>query len=168
MARRGKGKLTEEAKLFVIAQLAAFEPPSDVAKLVKDNFGVEISAQGVERYDPNKLAGADLPEKYRMLFHRARDTYLTSEADIPIAHRTHRLRRLQRIADRARDNGNVVLEANIIEQAAKEASGTYEGRRKVEGAVAVTGAEGGPVEHRHAWNVDEAMKEALGALAEEE
>ncbi|MEW5993335.1 MAG: DUF2280 domain-containing protein [Candidatus Zixiibacteriota bacterium] len=170
MAKKPTRGLPEAVKVFIVRQLAAFEPPSSVVSMVKAEYGLDVKPQTVECYHPERKAGARLSAKLKAEFYRSRERHLTSVDDIPIAHKAMRLRRLQRLADRAANSGNVVLEASLIEQAAKEAGGVYEGKRQVSGAVAVTGADGGPVEHehRHTWNAEEEVRKALGALAAEE
>lgn len=170
MAKRRSTGLPETVKHFIVCQLAAFETPTAVAKLVKEEYGLDVSPQAVECYHPERKAGARLSARLKAEFYRSRERHLTSVDDIPIAHKAMRLRRLQRLADRAANSGNVVLEASLIEQAAKEAGGVYEGKRQVSGTVAVTGADGGPVEHEHhhTWNAEEEVRTALGALPAEE
>ena len=44
--------LTDEIKAFIVRGLARFDTPSQVAKAVKSDFGVEISRRHVYAYDP--------------------------------------------------------------------------------------------------------------------
>jgi Uncharacterized conserved protein (DUF2280) len=64
--------------------------------------------------------------------------------DIAIAQKAARLRRLQRIADRAEDIGNLALALQTLEQAAKEMGDVFTNRCATE----LTGRDGGPVETR--------------------
>lgn len=170
MAKKPTRGLPEAVKVFIARQLAAFEPPSSVVSMVKAEYGLDVKPQTVECYHPERKAGERLSAKLREEFYRAREAYKTDLDDIPEAHKAVRVRHLADAARKAKGKGNYVGMAGYLEQIAKEVGGTFEGKRQVSGAVAVTGADGGPVEHehRHTWNADEAVKDALGALAAEE
>src|SRR3546814_3618113 len=74
--RRGEtvpeARLNDEAREFVVMQLAAYDPPSVVAKAVKEEFGFDITPQGCESYDPTKRAGKGVAKKWAELFNRTR------------------------------------------------------------------------------------------------
>ena len=136
-----KGKLTEEIKTFIVQSLACFDSPSVVAAAVKKEFNKTVSRQAVEGYDPNKKAGANLSEKWKQLFAVTRKTFLEDTADIGISHRAVRLRALQRMSDKAEGQGNMVLAASLLEQAAKEVGESYTNKRQLEHS----GKGGGPI-----------------------
>lgn len=115
-------KLNDEIRTFVVQSLAMFDTPSTVAAAVKTEFGIDISRQSVEAYDPNKRA-ASVAKKWRALFDETRKTFLEDTAAIGISHRTVRLRALQRLADKAETQGNMVLTASLLRQAAEEMGG---------------------------------------------
>lgn len=133
--------LSDEAKRFVVQQLAMFETPSEVARAVKDEFGIEISRQAVEAYDPGKRAGASLSQEFRELFAATRETFLTDTASIAVTHRAVRLRTLGKLIETAVSRGNAVLAANLLEQVAKECGDAFTNKRKVE----ATGKDGAPL-----------------------
>lgn len=137
-----KAKLTHEQQTFVVQSLACFDSPSVVAAALKKDFSVVLTPQAIEAYDPNKKAGARLAEKWRLLFEETRKTFLEDTATIAISHRAVRLRALQRMAEKAETQGNMVLAANLLEQAAKEVGDSYTNRRQI------SGPDGGPVEVR--------------------
>lgn len=128
-----KGKLNDAVKAFVVQSLACFDGPSAVAAAVKREFGEEITRQAVEGYDPNKRAGANLAEKWRLLFAETRKTFLEDTAEIGISHRAVRLRALQRMATKAEEQGNMVLAAQLLEQAAKEMGNAFTNRHELTG-----------------------------------
>src|SRR3546814_16416654 len=72
--RRGEtvpeARLNDEAREFVVMQLAAYDPPSVVAKAVKEAFGFDIPPQGCESYDPTKRAGKGVATKWAEMFNR--------------------------------------------------------------------------------------------------
>ncbi|WP_430439071.1 DUF2280 domain-containing protein [Shinella sp.] len=128
-----KAKLSDEVKTYVVQALACFDSPSIVAAAVKKEFGVDASRQLVESHDPNKKAASGLAPKWRALFEETRKTFLEDTASIAISHRAVRLRALQRMADKAEGQGNMVLASSLLKQAAEEVGGSYTNRRELTG-----------------------------------
>lgn len=124
------GKLKDEVKTFIVQSLACFDTPSVVVDAVRKEHGATITRQSVEGYDPTKKAGSNLAAKWKMLFEETRKTFLEDTASIAISHRAVRLRALQRMADKAETQGNMVLAADLLEQAAKEVGDSYTNRQK--------------------------------------
>lgn len=135
-------KLDPEQKVFVVQALAMFDTPSEVVRLVKEAFDITITKQAIEAYDPTKRAGKDNAEKWQELFTATREAFLKDIAKTGISHRTVRLRRLERLADKAEDTNDLELSAQILEQAAKEMGDAYTNKRHLEH----TGKDGGPIE----------------------
>jgi hypothetical protein len=131
--------LPDEAKLFVVQQLACWDTPSEVARAVNEEFGIEVSRQAVERYDPTKRMGQSLSAEFRQIFDATRKAFLEDTASIGISHRTVRLRTLQRMALKAEEMKNLPFVADLLERAAKEMGNAYTNRREI------TGANGGAV-----------------------
>lgn len=156
MADRPEAKLNDEARAFVVCALASFDAPSIVAAAVRKEFGLTITPQSVEAYDPTKRAGRKLSDKWKQLFEQARKTFLEDTSSIPISHRAARLRALSRMATKAEDVGNMALAAQLIEQAAKEVGGAFTNRREIGGIG------GGPIE---AVTTTMTAKEAAEAYA---
>ncbi|WP_283177610.1 DUF2280 domain-containing protein [Gemmobacter sp. 24YEA27] len=111
-------KLSDEVKTYIVQAVACFDPPSAVTAAVKKEFGIDVSRQAVEGYDPNKRAGRNLSKRWRAIFEETRKTFLEDTASIGISHRAVRLRALQRMADKAEGQGNMVLASSLLEQAA--------------------------------------------------
>ena len=128
-----KAKLSDEVKTYIVQALACFDSPSIVAAAVKKEFGIEVSRQLVESHDPNKKAASGLAPKWRILFEETRKTFLEDTASIAISHRAVRLRALQRMADKAEGQGNMVLASSLLKQAAEEVGGSYTNRRELTG-----------------------------------
>ncbi|OEO27917.1 hypothetical protein VW23_007200 [Devosia insulae DS-56] len=127
-----KGKLTDEVQTFVVTSLAMFDTPMTVADAVKKEFGIEITRQAVECYDPTEKAGAKLAEKWKALFEEARKAFVEDTADIAISHRAVRLRALHRMSEKA-EGMNLQFAAALLRQAAEEMGGTYTNRREFTG-----------------------------------
>jgi hypothetical protein len=135
-----KARLTDDVKTYIVQALACFDSPSIVAAAVKKEFGVEASRQLVESHDPNKKAASGLAPKWRRLFDETRKAFLEDTASIAISHRAVRLRALQRMADKAENQGNMVLASSLLKQAAEEVGNTYTNKREL------TGPGGGPIQ----------------------
>lgn len=133
-------KLDDAQKIFVVQRLACFDGPRRVASLVKEAFGVAITPQAVECYDPGTRAGRSLAQRWRKLFEETRAAYLADTAAAGVAHKRVRLDRLDRMAERAENMGALKLAAELLEQAAKEMGGAYERRGS---AAAGEGDDGG-------------------------
>lgn len=116
----GKRRLPEEVKRFGISLLARWETPTRVSEQIKEKFGIDITPQALEHYDPGKWAGRDLSEEYRRLFEAERTQYLKALGAPFVSHRIARLWRLQHACERAETDGNLSLVLQILEQARKE------------------------------------------------
>ncbi|WP_324699055.1 DUF2280 domain-containing protein [Novosphingobium sp. RL4] len=125
--------MTDEVKAFVIQALASFDSPSQVADAVKAEYGIVLSPQAVQLYDPTKYAGRKLAAKWKTMFEKARKVFIDDTSGIPIAHRSTRLRALQRMAQAAERKGNFPLAAQLHKQAAEEMGNAYTNRRELTG-----------------------------------
>lgn len=117
--------LKPDVKAAIVQMLACFDTPTQVVEKVKEEFGVEISKQQAETYDPTKHAGINLSDKWKQLFNETRERFKTEMGDIPIANRAFRLRALNRMAIQAEQRKNYPLAASLMEQAAKEVGESY-------------------------------------------
>ena len=120
--------LTDEIKTFIVKGLACYDTPSQVADAVRVNFDIVVSRQQVHEYDPACLRTPAL--RWRELHAATRQALLREHAEIGIAHRAVRLRRLDRLASRCERN-NVTTALKCLEMAAKECGGMYEKRRPI-------------------------------------
>ena len=121
--------LTDEIKTFIVKGLACFDTPSKVAEAVKSTFDVDVTRQQVHRYDP-ACAQPPVP-RWRELHAATRRAHLAQLAEIGIAHRTARLKVLDRMAHDAEARDDFRLTASILEQAAKECGGVYDRKRRL-------------------------------------
>lgn len=126
-------KLTDEVKAFIVQSLACFDGLAVVVAAVKKDHGVEISRQLAESHDPTKKAGSKLGAKWKALFEETRKAFLEDTSQIAISHRAVRLRALQRMAEKAETQGNMVLAASLMKQAAEEVGNAYTNRRELTG-----------------------------------
>lgn len=125
------GTLNDTVKGFIVKRLAAFESPSEVAAAVKEEFdGLEVSRQRVQFYDPT--VGKPPAAKWCKLFREAREAFINDIDGIPLAHRSYRLRELQKLLKSATVQRNPVLMKELIVEAEKIQGDLYTNRRKVD------------------------------------
>ncbi|MCW5118611.1 DUF2280 domain-containing protein [Burkholderia cenocepacia] len=115
--------LPENVKARIVQGLACFDTPSQVAKDVYAEFGLAVTPQHCESYDPTKAAGAKVGKKRRAEFEAIRSAFLADLGQSAMSHRAVRLRRLERLMTRAENSGNIVLTAQLIEQISRECEG---------------------------------------------
>jgi hypothetical protein len=134
VAGKPNDKLTDEIRTFVVQSLAMFDPPSVVVQAVRKEYGLTITPQSVEGYNPTKRAGARLSKRWTSLFEETRKAFLEDTAEIAISHRTVRLRGLQRLYEKAENQGNSLEARACLKQAAEEQGNAYTNRRELTGA----------------------------------
>ncbi len=133
--------LPDEIKRFIVMRLACWDTPSQVAEAVKDEFEIVVSRQRVHVYDPTKKAGSELSDGLKKLFIATRKKFLDDTSEIGIAHKSVRLRMLDRAARKAETIGNYMGMAELCERAAKEVGEAYTNKHKHE----LTGKDGKPL-----------------------
>ncbi|MBN3755905.1 DUF2280 domain-containing protein [Paraburkholderia sp. Tr-20389] len=133
--------LTDEVKAFIVRGLACFETPTEVARYVKEEFGIVVTASQVQAYDPTKRQGRSLSEKWRATFAADRAAFRAKVEEIPIANLAFRLQELTKLYRKATSQGNVVAASSLLEQAAKEVGGAFTNKQRHE----VAGPNGAPV-----------------------
>jgi hypothetical protein len=149
--------LSDDVKLFIVQALAKYDSPKHVAEAVKQEFGLEVSRQQLQAYDPATQAGARMSKKLKAIFEATRKEFLEQIPKIPIANQAVRLRALSRLYDRVEQQGNVVAATSILEQVAKEVGGAFTNRREL------TGKGGGPIETKR--NPQDFTDDELAAIA---
>ncbi|WP_414461806.1 DUF2280 domain-containing protein [Hyphomicrobium sp. DY-1] len=152
-------QLSDEVKAFIVMNLAAFEPPSVVIDLVKQEFGIVVSKQSVSGYDPKTKTGQRMSAKWKVLFEKARKDFKESTDDIPLASKAVRVRTLNRMAMAAVEKKNPVLAASLMKQIAEEMGEVYTNRHKLEH----TGKDGGPIRSEQAVDLSGLNDEELAA-----
>ena len=150
--------LKKEVKLFIVRSLAVFNTPTETADLVNQEYGVNVTKQQCEKYDPTKRAGENLSEEFKTDFIKTRDMFLGKPENIPLANKSVRLGHYQKLLDRTK---NTVLSLKILEQAAKDMGGQYTNKTEL------TGAGGGPLQSENVTYVaakPEDIKQVLDEL----
>lgn len=124
--------LPDTVKTRITQGLACFDTPSQVAKDILAEFGLTVTPQQCEAYDPTKRSGERLGKKFRAIFETTRKTFLADTSTIAVSHRAVRLRKLGRAADLAEQRGNLPLMAQLLEQAAREAGDAFTNKQRLE------------------------------------
>ncbi|MBB3118368.1 DUF2280 domain-containing protein [Pseudoduganella violacea] len=105
---------------YIVAALACYETPEQVATAVKQKFGLVLTRQRIEAWHPERRAGVRLGAHWRELFYDTRRKLLAEVENIPIACRSYRLKVLQRVAEQAEAASNLPLAMQVMAQAARE------------------------------------------------
>lgn len=154
-------QLNDDIRRFIVQALACYDTPTQVANDVKEEFGLTLTRQQVAGYDYTKATCKGLAKKWRDLFDATRVRFLDEAAEIPIAKQSFRLRALQTLYNRAVTSKNVVLAAQLLEQAAKEIGGAMTNRREL------TGKDGKPLAVAHTSITKEELAAAVQSVRED-
>ncbi len=103
--------------------------------MVKQEFGIEVSPQSVEGYDPTKFVGRHLSKPHRELFYAEREKFRQSIDALPIANAAYRLSKLQEYSQAAEDKGDLALAAAMHRQAAQDLGGVFTNHLNLTGTV---------------------------------
>src|ERR1700744_6045323 len=106
--------LRKAIKRHIVMCCAQYDSPSEVARRVHEEFGVVVTRQQIQRYDPSHAAGRTLSTELRTLFDSTRHAFLEEIEVVPASHRAVRIRRLDALADKAREAGLHKLELNAL------------------------------------------------------
>ncbi|TCB74169.1 DUF2280 domain-containing protein [Acinetobacter sp. ANC 4173] len=82
-------RLKKSEKVFIVRSLAQFMTPTEVARDIKEKFGIDVTPQQVEYYDPTKVAGANLAQELVDLFNEARKEYIAQPLKMSILFQHH-------------------------------------------------------------------------------
>jgi hypothetical protein len=116
-------KLTEEVLPEVIRRLARYESPRAIARSLKEKYGIEISRQGIEWYDPAKRGSRKCNDEWTALFREERAKVLEGIPNIGFADRAVRLQALDRLAHVSISAGNTREARVVLEQMSREVGG---------------------------------------------
>lgn len=137
---KGARKLQDHHRAFLVQRIACYDSPKDAAAALKEQFGIEITPQGAEAYDPGKYAGRNMAKRWRELFDTTRDSFLKHmEQHIPEANKAVRVQRLALASRAFKARNNYVGMADMLERIAKELGNVHSNKREL------TGKNGGAV-----------------------
>ena len=98
---KDKSKLTDQQRDYVVARLAAFDSPTAIAQSMRQEFGVSITRQAIDRYDPTRCKKC--PERWKQQFFATRQATLEGKAAHGAADNMRRARVRDRLLRRAVD-----------------------------------------------------------------
>lgn len=151
--------LKKEVKLFIVRSLAVFNTPTETVELVNQEYGVIVTKQQCEKYDPTKRAGENLSEELKKDFEKTREMFLGKPESIPIANLSVRLQRLEN--QYQKHSKNRVAALSILKQAAEDMGGKYTNRQEI------TGKGGEPLQTTFVQATQEQVNEAVRRAQEE-
>jgi hypothetical protein len=135
-------KLTQEQKEFIVQRYAMYDRPKEIGVAFKDKYGIEISRQQIDTYNPRgvKAANGNIAKSLMAAFEAQRAAFVGTIDNIPIAQRSYRLTKLQSMFEAAFDKGNLSMAASLLAQAKEEVEEKFAGKIEVthKGKVAVT------------------------------
>lgn len=117
-------ELTEELKMEVVQRLARFQPPAEIVRGLKEDYGLECSVQQIVAYDPTRPAFRS-GERFIEVFKATRENFIKNTEDVPIANQGYRLQVLQSLLENHLKHKKLPEAARVVEQAAKEMGGLY-------------------------------------------
>ena len=123
-------KLKGPQQAFIVACLACYDTPSEVAEQFRETFGFDVERGHVWNYDASKPLNRErMRTELVRLFDETRRKFLDDVEGVAIANKAVRLREIQKLYDRAKERGAVVVAADLLEQAAKEVGNVFTNRR---------------------------------------
>jgi hypothetical protein len=110
----GPGKLTTAQQEYVVERLAAFDNPDAVVRSVREKFGIALTRQAVEQYDPTR--DKRCPARWTTLFWLRRQAILESRGLHGAVERAAQSRSRERVARCAIE----ALAADMLETLARQ------------------------------------------------
>jgi hypothetical protein len=107
----------------IVTALACGYSPSEVVRIVADEFQVTVSRQAAARHDPRTATGSGLSERLKKLFYDAHERYTDELEQQALAHKAVRLSRLERTYDDAATTGNHRVMLRALDLARREMQG---------------------------------------------
>ena len=138
-----KPKLENVHRAFLVREFACFSTPMEAADALRQEYGIEITPQSAQHYDATSGAGARAAKKWREMFNICRAAFLEEvSAQVPLAHKSLRIKKLARASDAFEKSKNYMSMARMLEQIAREMGGAFTNRREV------TGKDSGPIQYQ--------------------
>lgn len=115
-------KLTDELRAYVVQRLAAFDRPGEIARALRRECGITIHPKNISAYNPTVFAGRRLAPRWKALFESTRARVLADDASL--GDTMTRVHRLDGLARRAIQDGDLILAAQLQRQSAREIAAT--------------------------------------------
>ena len=156
--------LNQKHKLFIVRSLAQWNTPTETVELVQQEFGITISRQQCEAYDPTKRTGQNLSKALSDEFYKTREQFRKNTDEMPLANLAVRLRHYENLLNNPQNKRNPILQLTILKQVAEDVGGKYTNKTEL------TGAGGGPLQSENITYVtatDEQVRQAIDELENE-
>ena len=153
--------LNQKHKLFIVRSLAQWNTPTETVELVQQEFGITITRQQCEAYDPTKRTGQNLSKVLADEFYKTREQFRKNTDEMPLANLAVRLRHYENLLNNPQNKRNPILQLTILKQVAEDVGGKYTNKTEL------TGAGGGPLQSENVTYVDaspELVKQVLDEL----
>lgn len=128
-------KLKAEHQTFIVAAIARYNKPTQVVRLVKDEYGIDIERQHVRFYNPEQ--NPECPTQWRQLFEAERKNFLEDRSRIGIANKAYRLDRYGDLLDTILNSPrpNIPLALEVLKQAAQDEGGVFDAKKEDKGGA---------------------------------
>jgi hypothetical protein len=123
-------KLTDEQKIYIVRQLASYKTSSAIARDLKENFGIDITAQAIDHYHPDRASGATLSPRFKDLFRETRKAYLAAAAEVGTNDPLVRMHWREAMVLEAWDAGDYRMANAMLDSIAKEAGGAFNSKHR--------------------------------------
>ncbi|HHW53388.1 MAG TPA: DUF2280 domain-containing protein [Acinetobacter towneri] len=156
--------LNQKHKLFIVRSLAQWNTPTETVELVQQEFGITITRQQCEAYDPTKRTGQNLSKVLAEEFRKTRELFRKNVDEMPLANISVRLRHYENLLNNPQNKRNPMLQLTILKQVAEDVGGKYTNKQEI------TGAGGGPIQNENTVVVtatDEQVRQAINELESE-
>jgi len=162
MAIDRRPKLTDEHRAFLVRELACYSTPKQAADALKERYGITITAQAAEHYDPAKSAASE-SEKWKEMFDGCRRKFLDHVEDsVPEANKAVRVKNLAAWSRTLEKKDSYMAAATLYEQIAKELGNVHTNRREF------TGRDGKPLQIQDVSEMTpEQVNDELRAIAKD-
>lgn len=118
-------RLTFDQKYFIVTCLAEFMTNTEINEQLRDVFGIQVSRQLLNYYNPLTANGSKMNSEWKALFQQKRSEFLQRMNNIGVSQLPVRLRRIERAYERAIQRGNDKFALDCLRQAAEECGGKY-------------------------------------------
>ena len=148
MANPNNPKLSDEQKLAIVKLLANFASPTQIQKAVKQNWGIELTINGIRHYDADSNASRTLGAHWVAAFRQERELAKGRIGGLGVSHLSYRMRIYQGIVNKFVEfnpDGTMVTKNDAmllgtLKQAATDVGGGFTNKIRTQGD--------GPVDER--------------------
>ncbi|MFM0288381.1 DUF2280 domain-containing protein [Paraburkholderia megapolitana] len=109
----------------IVTALATGHTPSEAARVVFEEHGVQVSRQVCARHDPRRISGRNLSVDLKDLFYNLHEQFVEQIEQIGLAHRADRLVRLQSLYEAAETTKDFRTMLRVVDLARREMTDLY-------------------------------------------